>query len=256
MEPTAYSRFIHSWRLPLDKITLSKGDVHVWIAGVDNPVIPVQDFGRILSDEEHKKGERFCFDQDKKRYIVCRGVLRTIIGKYYLDIEPGRLEFWYGPRGKPFLADKFGDGTLQFNQSDSNGLALYAFTKGHEIGIDLECIRIIPDARQIVAGSFSELEKTAFNALPESEKQEAFFNCWTRKEAFIKAIGEGLYYPLDQFDVSLSPGEFSRLLRVAGKPGEASRWSLKSFTPVIEYKAALAVRCNDYNVIYWRFPII
>jgi 4'-phosphopantetheinyl transferase len=256
LEPNAYDTLNHSWQSPLDKIRLSKGDVHVWIAEVDNPVLSEQDFLGILSDEEHKKAERFFFDQDKRRYIVCHGVLRTIIGKYHLGIEPGRLEFWYGPRGKPFLADKFSDGTLQFNQSYSKGLALYAFTKGREIGIDLEYIRFLPNARQIVAGSFSKLEQAAFNALPEREKKEAFFNCWTRKEAFIKAIGEGLYYPLDQFDVSLSPGEYPRLLRVAGMPGEASLWSLKSFTPAIEYKAALAIKCKDYNIIYWRFPVI
>jgi 4'-phosphopantetheinyl transferase len=147
-----------------------------------------------------------------------------------------------------------GGDAFEFNQADSRELALYAFTNGLDVGVDIEYMRPIPDAQQIVDGSFSKQEKADFNALSDRKKQEAFFNCWTRKEAYIKAIGEGLYFPLDQFAVSLSPGEPCRLLHVAGQPEEASRWSLKSFTPEINYKAALAVRCNDCNISYWRFP--
>lgn len=248
------STSVHSWLSPPDKLILSKNDVHVWRAALDNPSLPVQEFFQVLSDDERRKAERFCFDRDKKRFIVGRGVLRTIIGKYYLSIESSRLEFAYGSLGKPFLAKNFGDDRLRFNQADSHELALYAFTKDCEVGIDVEYMRYIPDAQQIIDSSCSEYEKGAFNELPEREKQEAFFNCWTRKEAYIKAIGKGLYYPLDQFSVSLGPGEPVRLLDVKGDPGEACRWSLEALIPAPGYVAALAVEEHDWSLSCWQFP--
>jgi 4'-phosphopantetheinyl transferase len=242
-----------AWLPPADIPALSKNDVHIWIAGLDYAANSMQEFRVLLSDDERRNAERFHFARDRKRFIVGRGLLRTIIGKFYLGIEPNLLEFCSGSRGKPYLASKM-DGGLRFNQADSQELALYAFTRDHEIGVDIEYMRHLDDAPQVVDGSFSKAERAAFNALLDREKEDAFFNCWTRKEAFIKAIGEGLYFPLDQFDVSLAPGEPSQLLRVVGQPEEASRWSLMSFTPAVNFKAALAVRCIDCNVKFWRFP--
>jgi 4'-phosphopantetheinyl transferase len=227
--------------------------VHVWIASLDDSVIPVKEFAQILSEKERRKADRFLFERDKSRFIIRHGILRTIIGRYYLAIQPCQLKFRYGVRGKPHLAECSGGNTLRYNRTDSNGLALYAFSKNRNIGIDVEFMRHLADAQLIVDGSFSEYEKTAYKSLPERVKHEAFFNCWTRKEAFIKAIGEGLNFPLDQFDVTITPGEPVRLLRVAGQLEEASKWTLTAFTPEADYKAALAVKSNNCNIFYWRF---
>ncbi|MBW1895048.1 MAG: 4'-phosphopantetheinyl transferase superfamily protein [Deltaproteobacteria bacterium] len=247
------STTLTSWATPPKKLILSENDVHVWIASLDDSGIPAQDFAQILSEGERRKADRFVFERDKDRFVTRRGVLRTIIGRYYLAIQPYRLKFHYGVRGKPHLAECSGDDTLRYNQADSNGLALYAFSKNRDVGIDVEFMQHLTDAQQIVDGSFSEYEKAAYNTLLEREKHEAFFNCWTRKEAFIKAIGEGLYFPLDQFDVSIAPGESARLLRVAGQPEVAFKWSLTAFTPEAGYKAALAVKSKNCNFFYWRF---
>jgi len=242
------------WQIPSQKIELSKNDVHVWLATLDYPKNCVRELSRVLSQDEFQRADCFVFERDKNQFITRRGLLRTIIGTYYLGIDPSRVEFGYGTYDKPYLLNHSEEHALQFNLSDSHKLVLYAFIKDLEVGIDIEHMRYITDAQQIIDSSCSGYEKDAFNELAEREKQDAFFNCWTRKEAFIKAIGEGLYYPLDQFDVSLAPGEPARLLRVAGQPEEAVQWSLKSFAPEINYKAALAVKCNDCNTIYWRFP--
>jgi len=246
----------HYWRRPSDRLSLAGNDVHVWIAALDQPAAAIEQLAEILSDGEERIAERFCFDRDKRRYIAARGLLRSIVAKYYLGVEPGRLEFSYGSHGKPCLSRKLGGGTLCFNQSDSNGLALYAFAQDHEVGVDIEYMRTMTDAKDIVDGCFSEHEKRAFDSVADEDKTEAFFNCWTRKEAFIKAIGLGLHFPLDRFDVSFVPGEPARLLRLAGWPEEVCRcrWTLMGFTPKNGYKGALAIKSTECKVSYWRFP--
>ena len=242
-----------SWLPPPGHLTLLSNDVHVWRATLEKPALRVQQLAQTLSSEERMRAKQFHFEQDRKRFIVGRGILRTIIG-LYLGTEPSRLQFCYGPHGKPYLADKFGEDTLRFNLAHSHELALYAFTRGREIGVDLEYIRYMPDAEQIAGSFFSARENAVLHALPTSQKQEAFLNCWTRKEAYIKAIGNGLTQPLDKFDVSMTPGEPARLLNVEGAPEEASRWSLKVLTPAPGYVAALAVEGHNWRLTYWQFP--
>ena len=141
---------------------------------------------------------------------------------------------------------------LRFNLSHSQGLALYAVTRGREIGVDLECIRPISDAEQIAERFFSAHENAVFRTIPAHEKPKAFFNCWTRKEAYLKALGDGLARPLDEFDVSLAPGEPAKLLRIEGAPQEASRWSLNRLEPGSGYVAALAVEGYGYQLKCWQ----
>jgi 4'-phosphopantetheinyl transferase len=248
-----HANLVYSWLPPPPNLTLSSNDIHLWGATLDQPALWVQQLAQPLSEEERRKAECFHFEQDRKRFIVGRGVLRTILG-LYLGTEPNRLEFCYGHHGKPYLAERFGEGALRFNLAHSYELALYAFTRGREIGVDLEYMRYMPDAEQIAASFFSARENAILHALPTSQKQEAFFNCWTRKEAYIKAIGNGLAQPLDKFDVSLAPGEPACLLNVEGAPEEASRWSLKALTPAPGYVAAMAVEGHNWRLTYWQFP--
>jgi 4'-phosphopantetheinyl transferase len=216
---------------------LGTNEIHIWCASLNQPVLRFQ---WLLSIDERMRAERFHFETDRKRFIVRRGILRMILG-HYLDIEPSRLQFCYGENGKPALADIFGKGTVQFNLSHSEGVALYAFTRDREIGVDIELIRDISEMEQIAERFFSTREKAVFHTLTNSRRKKAFYNCWTRKEAFIKATGEGLSLSLDGFDVSLAPGEPASLLRIEGDRKAASRWSIQEVETAIGFAGAVAM---------------
>lgn len=241
-----------AWFPPSADMSLSSDDVHLWRAALDLSNPSVQQLVHLLSDAERARAKSFRFEPDRKRFIVARGVLRTILG-HYLGIEPDRLRFHYGPRGKPYLADGFSRGTLQFNLSHSNELALYAFTRGRQVGVDLEYIRSIPDVDQIAAEFFSARENTEWQTLQTSQKQETFFNWWTRKEAYGKARGEGLEQRFDRFDVSLALRESPRRPKVEREPEAASRWSLGSLAPARGYKAAVAVEGHGWQLSFWQW---
>ena len=163
------------------------------------------------------------------------------------------MQFCYGKNGKPALANTFGEGTIHFNMSSSKGLALYAFTRDRNIGVDIEHIHDVAEMEQIAEQFFSERENAAFCALPKNMKREAFFNCWTRKEAFIKAVGDGLSLPLDKFDVSVVPGEPPKLLRINGDPKAASRWFIEELKPASGFSAALAVKGQSRRLHSWEW---
>jgi 4'-phosphopantetheinyl transferase len=180
-------------------------------------------------------------------------MLRLIIGDY-CDMAPSRLQFFSGNRGKPYLKPSFANVPLQFNLAHSKEIALYAFTWRCEIGIDVEYVRAMPDTEKIALTTYSSLENEMLQSLPAYQRQKAFFNCWVRKEAYIKAIGNGLYHALDRFDVSLAPGEPARLVSVEGSAERASDWFMKSLTPEAGYVAALAVKGRGFNPSYWEYP--
>jgi 4'-phosphopantetheinyl transferase len=142
---------------------------------------------------------------------------------------------------------------IRFNLSHSEGIALYAFSKDHEVGVDIERIHDIPEMDLIAAQVFSEWENRVFRKLSKNEKKQAFFECWTRKEAFIKAVGEGLSLSLDKFDVSLGPGESARLLKIQHESKEASRWCLRQISPAPGFAAALAVRKHGLQLNCWQY---
>lgn len=243
----------HQWQLPTPQMALTGDEVHIWRVSLERPYSQVYQLENTLSSDERSRAESFHFKRDRNGFIVRRGVLRTILGRYS-GIEPGQLQFCYESSGKPFLSGKSGNNLLRFNLSHSHKLAVYAFTLGREIGIDLEYIRPMSDAEQIASRFFSSAENAVIQALPEHKREEAFFNCWTRKEAYIKAIGAGLTKPLDQFEVSLLPGEPARLLRVEGNPDEVNRWSFETFRPTAGYVAALIVEGCNLQINCWQYP--
>lgn len=238
------------WGPPPAELALSSNDVHVWCAFLDEPTWRLQRLVQTLSANERVKAEHFHFERDRRRFIVSQGLLRMILSRY-LSIKPNQLQFCYGHRGKPALTQTFGGDTLHFNMSHSHELALYAITRDREIGVDVERIRPIPDIEQIAERFFSAKENAVFCALPPSQKLEAFFNCWTRKEAYLKATGDGLARPLDQFAVSLAPGKAARLLHVEGDVQETTRWSLQRLTPAPGYVVALAVEGHGWRLACW-----
>jgi 4'-phosphopantetheinyl transferase len=227
--------------------------VHIWRAALDVPESQVRSLWYTLTADECQRAERYVFARDRTHFVVARGLLRVLLGRY-LGQDPPHLRFIYGPHGKPALATDTGGGALRFNVSHSHGLALYAITRGREVGVDVERIRPEVAQEQIAEHFFSPREITRLRALPTPLQATAFFACWTRKEAYIKAKGEGLALPLDQFDVSLVPGEPAALLRAAWDPQEAARWSLQDLAPAPGYRAAVAVAGQDWRLTCWDGP--
>ena len=215
-------------------------EVQVWRAFLDQPSLDIARLFELLSDDEQVRARRFRFRRDYVRYIAARAMLRTILGRY-LDITPSRLKFLYGARGKPSLAQECGGDSVRFNLSHSQGVALLGITRQVEIGIDIEFIREDFATIEIAQHFFSPGEIATLRTLPPDARARGFFNCWTRKEAFIKARGEGLSLPLDKFEVSLLPGEPAELFRTEFDPEEANRWVLRDLSLDDHYVGALAV---------------
>ncbi|MGH8772735.1 MAG: 4'-phosphopantetheinyl transferase family protein [Burkholderiales bacterium] len=201
---------------------------------------------RLLSDAERQRANRFALDRDRRRVIVARAPLRELLAAR-LGVEPETVELTYGAHGKPALARRFAELDLRFNISHSGELAVYAFAAGREIGIDVKKTRILRDADDIAARFFSRREIETYHALEPRDRPQGFFNCWTRKEAFVKALGDGLSHPLDRFDVSLAPGKPAKILRVESTPGDHCGWRMESFCPASGLVAAVVIesgRCN------------
>ena len=242
-----------SWFSPLERLSLGSNAVHVWRASLDQSPSQVDRFRNTLDDDERSKADRFYFSRDRERFIVARGVLRALLGRY-LGRAPEGVSFSYSPHGKPALVSESGADAIRFNLSHSHGTALYAVARGRELGVDLEFIRCDLEAEQIAERFFSHREIETLRALPRSLRKYAFFLCWTRKEAYIKARGDGLSLPLDQFDVSLIPGEPAALLSTQPDSDEALRWCLHNLTPAAGYAAAVATEGRDWTLSCWQWP--
>lgn len=242
-----------SWSAPPEILDLADRDVHVWRASLDVPPARVQAFAGTLSEDERERAGRFFFDRDRSRFIVCRGVLRAILGRY-LHVEPELLKFCYSRHGKPALSIASDGDAPRFNVSHACGLALYGVTLGRAIGIDVERIRPELASDQIAEQFFSSREIAALRALSPASRLLGFFNCWTRKEAYIKARGEGLSLPLSGFDVSVAPSAPTVLLSVPYESEQTSRWLLRELFPGPCYVATIAVEGHDWQLRCWQWP--
>jgi 4'-phosphopantetheinyl transferase len=240
-------------------LALPAGEIHVWKVDLNPPDHRVEQLGRLLAPDEWERANRFRFDRHRRQYVVGRGALRTLLGAY-AGLPPQGVRFSYGPRGKPFLdagqAAAAGNGDLQFNLSNSDEMALVGFVRGLEIGVDLEFMKPMSDLEQISERFFSVPEREVLRNLPSEQKPEGFFNCWTRKEAYLKAVGEGLAVPLDSFDVTLAPGEPARMLAVEGDAERATRWFYHHLRPAQDYIGAIALEDpegREWRVSTWGF---
>jgi 4'-phosphopantetheinyl transferase len=213
-------------------------EVYVWFVELEASAASLEACRRSLSADECERASRFRSERLGTAFTLSRGILRVLLGRY-LAIAPSAIRFAYGARGKPRLS--FQPTPLQFNLAHSGRLATYAFAVGCELGVDIEQVRPIPGQEDIVRRMFSREECGEWLGLDPSQRDEAFFRCWTRKEAYIKALGDGLSLPLDSFRVSLCPGVPASLIHTAGNPGAASKWSLCSLAPAAGYIGALAV---------------
>jgi 4'-phosphopantetheinyl transferase len=237
-----------SWSPPSVDLSLSEDEIHIWRINLDQAQ-NLTNLADILSKDERERAARFHFERDARRFTVGRAALRMILGRY-LNLAAAKIAFNYSQYQKPELA--VGAGKLQFNLSNSNEIAICGVRLNHAIGIDIEYHRPI-NYREIGERFFSAREQAVFRQVAEHQQQAAFYRCWTRKEAFIKAIGEGLSKPLDSFDVTLAVDEPARFLNIDNDPAETARWSLYEIDVEKEYTAALATDGRAEKFAYWQW---
>ena len=229
--------------------SLAAGEVHIWTAPLDVTLVTLAELRSLLRPAERDRANRFRFEHHRHRFIAGRGVLRKILGSY-LEMEPNALRFDYGPHGKPTLASAPGRRDLHFNLAHSEGLLLLGVTETGPVGVDVERVRLIPDLEELVVRFFCTAEIEAFRKLPVQLQTVAFFNLWTRKEAWLKATGEGIAHLLNQVEVSFLPGEPARFVRLPVEPGGTDPWSLVALTPAPDFAAACAVPGPEPRVSY------
>lgn len=228
------------WKSAPSELVLPQNELHVWRC---NPFqADTNALFQTLSFDEKQRASRFYFDRDRIAFVSCRGILRSLIGKY-IHADPAKLSFDYTSYGKPLISSGSikTKSDLVFNVSHSNALALFAFTIGQDVGVDVEYVR--PGvAKELIAERFFSIRETQkLRSLPPGDQAAAFFRCWTRKEAFIKAKGDGLSLPLDQFDVTLAPEEPAGLLRTDFDPSQLHRWTFYDLNLNSNYAGAVAV---------------
>jgi 4'-phosphopantetheinyl transferase len=241
----------HTWNPPPLDLVLQPGEVHVWRAFLDNYASQLAGLRASLSEDERTRAGRFHFERDQVHFTAGRGILRRIIARY-LRQEPAKLRFEYGSNGKPFLAVPLGRQPLPFNLSHSHGVALFALACDQELGVDLEQVRPIDDAEQIAKSYYTPREHALLRELSGSRKAEAFFKCWTRKEAYLKATGAGISESLDKVEVSLVEGEPARVLSIAGDVKAASAWQLEELVPAPGFVGAVAWQGPPLPVRLWQ----
>jgi len=227
------------WPDPPADLRLQSAEVHVFATWLD-ACRTIDRMRLFLSRDEKLRAGRFRFERDRNRFIVARAWLRAVLA-HYLEISPAKIVFSYGPSGKPVLAGALAGSELQFNLAHSGALALLAVTTTAPIGIDVEHTRSIPEAEQLVCRFFSPREADFFHELEADARPAAFFNLWTRKEALLKATGEGIAHSLNRVEVSFLSHEPARLLSLPPGTLPLSRWTLRELHPAMGFTAALAV---------------
>jgi|SRR5215472_1928580 len=235
---------IPTWHPPPSDLHLASNEVHLWCASLEQPAAWVSSFLGFLSGEERARVERFSFRRDADRFTLARGILRQILG-LYTQVPPQDIQFATAAQGKPALHNS---SRLRFNLSHSEDVALYALSWERELGVDVEYRRDQPGNQEVVKSFFSRSEQAEFEGLEPVSQETAFYLGWTRKEAYIKARGEGLHANLKSFDVSLTPGEPFLLTSE-----DANRWGLYSFYPKPGFVAALVVEGKNFKIRHWEW---
>lgn len=235
-----------TWAAPPSHTELGDNEVHLWRADLNQNSDIVRRMWLFLNQEEQERAKRYVFEPDRIQFTLTRGILRQLLGRY-LRRSAEEIEFSVAPKGKPTIR---GNPELRFSLSHSGGLVLYAFSMNRELGVDLEREKTETSSLDIVNSYFSRKERAEFLALPPNIQNLAFYVGWTRKEAYLKARGEGLHMKLEDFDVSMNPGQPA----VLGSE-DAARWELRSFCPEPDFVAALVVEGINCELRYWEWPL-
>lgn len=240
------------WPVPASHPKLAPGEVHLWALRLDLPDPTIANLKCLLSPDELTRAARYRFAQLGHRFIACRGQVRQILAAY-LNEQPALLQFQLGPRGKPALDPGHNNADFHFNVSNSKELALCAVALGQEIGVDVEFIHEGPDIENLADRFFAKLEADELGALPDQARLNAFYRCWTRKEAVLKAVGTGLSFPLSQIVVSIdAPGPL-RVVSFAQDPMAAGNWWLAHLEPASGYVGAVAAPVPTLQPICWQW---
>jgi 4'-phosphopantetheinyl transferase len=224
---------------------LSRSVVHVWSARLDQPAAVLSSVLPTLSPDERERAARYQFEEDRTRFIIARGLLRSILAGY-LEIAPARVEFSYGPSGKPSLSRRLPTRTLTFNVSHSADQAVYAIGVGRALGIDIERVRVLPHADEVVHTTCSLRERAAIERTPEPARDEMFFTYWTCKEAYTKARGDGISHPLPGIEIDLDADGHPQFAKVDGSEREAAHWRVERLSPAPGYVGALVAEGYDW----------
>jgi 4'-phosphopantetheinyl transferase len=238
-----------AWRLNAP-LALSEDEVQIWRLDLETLAGAEERWQKILSVDEQARAKRFVPVKVRQQFVATHGMLRILLAGY-LGSEARSLIFQHSARGKPSLGPPHSNSRVSFNIAHSGAVALLAFGRGREIGVDVEQVRRNLDVEAIARRFFSLAEQEQLAAFSAEDKYEAFFRCWTRKEAYIKAKGEGLALPLDQFDVCVAAGADNALLATRPDSSEAARWSLRDITAGPGYVGALCVVGHDFRVRGW-----
>jgi 4'-phosphopantetheinyl transferase len=243
------------WPLPPVQLSLGATDVHVWAANLDLSIETLAYFACTLSEQEQQRAARFHFDKHHNRFIAGRGILRSLLASY-LDCAPDEVQFVYGANGKPALAGQFAESRLHFNLAHSENLALIAVTLLGAVGIDVEEIRPVSDADELVERFFSPRENAQFQQLSTEQKDVAFFNLWTRKEAWLKATGEGIGHSLNRVEVTFLPGEAASLLALPEGVLSKDEWVLRELLPAGGFVGAVALPNVRSSICNFQFSTL
>jgi 4'-phosphopantetheinyl transferase len=235
------------WLRPPAGLQLDSNEVHIWRTSLDVSPAVRNRLAAVLSTAEQERAARFAFARDRNRYTVARAIIRQLLGGY-LGEPPENVVLGTLPHGKPIVAATASIPGLRFNLSHSHESALCAFCLGHELGIDIEKIKPQVAFEGIESRYFSPRERAELETLPQDLRPEGFFLCWTRKEAYVKARGEGLKVPLEGFSVSLTPGK-----PVVLQSSDEERWSLYSIHPAAGFVGALAVEGRGHRLQFWEW---
>jgi 4'-phosphopantetheinyl transferase len=226
---------------------LPESEVHLWRIDLASVAGGEQRWAQVLSEDELGRAARFHFERDRRHFTATRALLRIILASY-VEADPQALRFRYSDKEKPSLISERAENAVEFNVSHSGTTALLAFARGRALGVDVEQMRENFDHAAIAARFFSTHERRQLAALAPSERYRGFFRCWTRKEAYIKAVGTGLSLPLHQFDVSLKPEDENALLSTRPDGTEAARWSMREVPAGDGYVAALCVQGHGWRL--------